>query len=190
MMLLCRDSKAAAANTLLKRLHLPTDQTLHSDSTTHARLVIHDAVVSRRTSKLRFCRQLYGRLASHRLRKSTSLVGSLRRGTRWLDVRGRKLVSHGSLHQQTQQWKRDDAEARNDFWSMEEDFIHRHHVEPRCQLHVPRNFPNPTEIYTGVTKTTHTNLDVFQEKRVDDYWNVDVDQICQTHGQDSRSSPF
>ena len=31
---------------------------------------------------------------------------------------------------------KDDAEARNDFWSIEGDFIYRHHVEPRVQLHV------------------------------------------------------
>ena len=33
------------------------------------------------------------------------------------------------------QTTKDDAEARNDFWSMEGDFIYRHHVEPRVHLH-------------------------------------------------------
>ena len=33
---------------------------------------------------------------------------------------------------------KDDAEACNDFWSMEGDFIYRHHVEPRVQLSVPK----------------------------------------------------
>ena len=28
--------------------------------------------------------------------------------------------------------------------------------------------------YFDVSRTTHTNLDVKQEKRIDDYWNVDV----------------
>ena len=28
--------------------------------------------------------------------------------------------------------------------------------------------------YIDVTRTTHTNLDVLQEKRIDDNWNVDV----------------
>ena len=39
----------------------------------------------------------------------------------------------------------DDAEARNDFWSMEGDFICRLHVEPRVQLCVPKEetFPIP-----------------------------------------------
>ena len=27
--------------------------------------------------------------------------------------------------------------------------------------------------YIDVTRSTHTDLDVMQEKRIDDYWNVD-----------------
>ena len=47
----------------------------------------------------------------------------------------------------------------------------------RVQLYVPKKgtFPIPLK-YIDVTRTTHTNLDVFQESRVDDYWNVDVDR--------------
>ena len=33
---------------------------------------------------------------------------------------------------------RDDAENRNDFWSIEGDFISRHHIEPRVQRYVPK----------------------------------------------------
>ena len=42
------------------------------------------------------------------------------------------------------------------------------------QLHMLKeeSFPTPLK-YIDVTRTTHTNLDVFQEKRLDDYWNVD-----------------
>ena len=29
---------------------------------------------------------------------------------------------------------KDDAEARRDFWSIEGDFIYRHHIEPRVQV--------------------------------------------------------
>ena len=29
-------------------------------------------------------------------------------------------------------------EPRRDFWSMQDDFIYRHHIEPRVQLHVPK----------------------------------------------------
>ena len=53
-------------------------------------------------------------------------------------------------------------------------FIYRHHVEPRVKLYSPReeSFPIPLK-YIDVTRTTHTNLDVKQEKRIDDSWNID-----------------
>ena len=68
----------------------------------------------------------------------------------------------------------DDAEARADFWSIQGEFIHRHHTEPRVQLFVPKEeaFPIPVK-YIDVTRSTHADLDVMQEKRIDDYWNVD-----------------
>ena len=68
----------------------------------------------------------------------------------------------------------DAGEAINDFWSMSGNFIYRHHVEPRVKLYSPReeSFPIPLK-YIDVTRTTHTNLDVKQEKRIDDYWNID-----------------
>ena len=42
------------------------------------------------------------------------------------------------------------------------------------QLYSPReeSFPIPLK-YIDVTRATHTNLDVKQEKRIDDYWNID-----------------
>ena len=68
----------------------------------------------------------------------------------------------------------DAGEAIIDFWSMSGNFIYRHHVEPRVKLYSPRDesFPIPLK-YIDVSKTTHTNLDVKQEKRIDDYWNID-----------------
>ena len=68
----------------------------------------------------------------------------------------------------------DAGEAMNDFWSMSGNFIYRHNVEPRVKLYSPReeSFPIPLK-YIDVTRTTHTNLDVKQEKRIDDYWNID-----------------
>ena len=53
-------------------------------------------------------------------------------------------------------------------------FIYRHHVEPRVKLYSPReeSFPIPLK-YIDVSRTAHTNLDVKQEKRIDDYWNID-----------------
>ena len=69
----------------------------------------------------------------------------------------------------------DAVEAINDVWSMSGNFIYRHHVEPRVKLSSPRedSFPIPLK-YIDVSRTTHTNLDVKQEKRIDDYWNIDV----------------
>ena len=68
----------------------------------------------------------------------------------------------------------DACEATHDFWSMSGNFIYRHHVEPRVKLYSPKeeSFPLPLK-YIDVSRTTHTNLDVMQEKRIDDYWNID-----------------
>ena len=49
-------------------------------------------------------------------------------------------------------------------------------MEPRVQLYVPKEetFPIPLK-YIDITRS-FTNLDVLQEKRIDDYWNVNVNQ--------------
>ena len=68
----------------------------------------------------------------------------------------------------------DVGEAINDFWSMSGNFIYRHHVEPRVKLYSPREESLPIPLkYIDVSRTTHTNLDVKQERRIDDYWNID-----------------
>ena len=59
------------------------------------------------------------------------------------------------------------------FLSMSGNFIYRHHVEPRVKLYSPREALPISLKYIDVSRTTHTNLDVKQEKRIDDYWNVD-----------------
>ena len=58
-------------------------------------------------------------------------------------------------------------------------FIYRHHVEPRVKLNSPReeSFAIPLK-YIDVSRTTHTNLDVKQDKRIDDYWNIDGSRNC------------
>ena len=63
----------------------------------------------------------------------------------------------------------DAGDAMNDFWSMSVNFMNRHHVEPRVKLYSPREepFPIPPK-YIDVSRTTHTNLDVMQESRIDD----------------------
>ena len=68
----------------------------------------------------------------------------------------------------------DAGEAINDFWSVSGNFKNRHHVEPRVKLYSPReeSFPIPLK-YIDVSGTTHTNLDVMQESRIDDYWSID-----------------
>ena len=57
---------------------------------------------------------------------------------------------------------------------VKKNFIYRHHVEPRVKLYSPReeSFPIPLK-YIDVSRTTHTNLDVKQERHIDDYWNID-----------------
>ena len=57
---------------------------------------------------------------------------------------------------------------------MSGNFIFRHDVEPGVKLYSPReeSFPIPLK-YIGVSRTTRTNLDVQQEKGIDDYWNID-----------------
>ena len=56
---------------------------------------------------------------------------------------------------------------------MQRDFIYRHHGDSSVQLYVPKEetFPIPLKVF-DVKRYTHTNLDVMQEKRIDDYWNV------------------
>ena len=68
----------------------------------------------------------------------------------------------------------DAGEAMNDFWSMTGNFTYRHHVEQRVKLYSSReeSFPVPLK-HIDVTRTSHTNLDVKQERRIDDYWNID-----------------
>ena len=81
--------------------------------------------------------------------------------------------SEGSLPQPQDSFP-DAGEAINDFWSMSGSFIYHHHVEPRVKtLLAERGIIPITLRYIDVPRTTHTNLDVKQEKRIDDYWNVD-----------------
>ena len=99
------------------------------------------------------------------------------RGESNIDFRGE---SEGSLPQ-LQDSLPDAGEAINDFWSMSGNFKNRHHVEPRVKLYSPREEPFPIPLkYIDVSRTTHTNLDVKQEKRIDDYWNIDGSRIVRS----------
>ena len=72
---------------------------------------------------------------------------------------------------------KDDSEARREFWSTQVDFVYRHHIEPRFQFVVSKEetFPIPLK-HIDVMRSTCTDLDVVQEKRVDDYCKVDEDR--------------
>ena len=55
------------------------------------------------------------------------------------DQRARSEEHRGDLQENSEKSQpidetKDDAGARNDFWSMEGDFIYRHHVEHRCSM--------------------------------------------------------
>ena len=62
----------------------------------------------------------------------------------------------------------DAGEAINDFWSMSGNFIYRHQLEPKVKLYSPREelFLIPLKYIDDASRTT-------QEKRIDDYWNID-----------------
>ena len=104
------------------------------------------------------------------LRTSTLVPHRPIQGESDIDFRGE---SEGSLPPPHESFP-DAGEAINDFWSMSGSFIYRHHVEPRVKLYSSReeSFPIPLK-YVDVSRTTHTNLDVKQEKRIDDHWNID-----------------
>ena len=53
------------------------------------------------------------------------------------------MKNNKNLHRQKQE---DAAEARGDFWSIQGDFIYRHHVEPRVQLHVRKEETYPDSL--------------------------------------------
>ena len=81
----------------------------------------------------------------------------------------RSAEFQGELEEPQPTASKDDAEARRDFWSIQGDFIHRHHNEPRVQLNVPKKetLPSPLK-HIDVTKSTHSDLDVLQEKKIDE----------------------
>ena len=82
---------------------------------------------------------------------------------------------------------KDDAGIHKDFWSIQGDFIYCHHVEPRVQLHVPKeeSFPIPLK-YIDVNRSTHTDPDVAQEKRIATIGMSTETEVCQIHGQVSQ----
>ena len=64
-----------------------------------------------------------------------------------------------------------------DFWRLKDDLQNKLDTALWLHLYVPKeeSFPIPLK-YIDVTRTTHTNLDALQEKRINGYWNVDMDR--------------
>ena len=114
------------------------------------------------------------------LRTSASIRHRTIRGESHLDFLGE---SEGSLPPPHDSFP-DAGEAINDFWSMSGNFIDRHHVEPRVKLYSPReeSFSIPLK-FIDISSTTHTNLDVKQEKCIDNYWISMGQEICLILGQ-------
>ena len=85
-----------------------------------------------------------------------------------------ELRTHTLIREHPQDSLPDAGEAMKDFWSMSGNFIFRHHVELRVKLFSPReeSFPIPLK-YVDASRTIRTNLDVMQERCIDDYWNID-----------------
>ena len=103
------------------------------------------------------------------LRTSTLTQEHPARGEEHNDVYQGKVGGSLPSDQQT-----DDTEARFDLWSISGKHLHRHHVQPRGKLDVPKegSFPIPLK-YIGVVRRTNTTLDVLLQSRIDDDWNVD-----------------
>ena len=103
------------------------------------------------------------------LRTSTLVRNRPLQGESNIDFLGE---SEGSLPQSHDSLP-DAVEAMNDFWSMSGNFKNRHHVEPRVKFYSPRKESFPIPLKTMTFPEHHTNLDVKQEKRIDDDWNID-----------------
>ena len=92
--------------------------------------------------------------------------------------------SHGVGEEFPPEETKDDAETRKDFWSIQGDFIYRHLIEPRVQLYVPEeeSFPIPLN-YTGVLRSTYTDLGIAQEKNEFMTIGSTEIEICQIRGR-------
>ena len=91
------------------------------------------------------------------------------------DLSEKVNANRKSLNRQNQQMALKPVAA---FCSIQDDFIHRHHTEPRVQLYVPKDETFFVSLkYIDTTRFTRTDLDVMQEKRVGDYWIDDSSKL-------------
>ena len=148
-------------------------ETMDASETYSKRLNAKEVIFTKENAKL-FFQDADGRIkllgGDQELRTPTSIRDRPIRGESHVDFLGE---SEGSLPPPHDSFP-DAEKAINDFWSMSGNFIYRHHVEPRVKLYSSReeSFPIPLK-YIDVSRTTHTNMDVKQERRIDDYWNID-----------------
>ena len=86
----------------------------------------------------------------------------------------------------------DDAEARADFWSIQGDFIYRHHNEPRVQLTLRaegRNIPYSNK-NTWILQGLLMLIWMCHKKNVLMIVGMSIQtETCQIHGKVSRSLP-
>ena len=120
-----------------------------------------------------------------RLRTSTSIPDRPERGEEQEILQAESGgLSSPSPHQDDS--TQDDAVATNDFWSITGDFIHRHHVEPRVKLHMPKeqSFPIPLK-YIDVTRRTHT-FDVQQLRGLVSQLQAQIETLRQNPSRDNQ----
>ena len=107
-----------------------------------------------------------------RLRTSTLIRDRPERGEEQEVLRGESdgLSSSAPIQDDS---TRDDAEAKNDFWSITGDFIYRHHVEPRVQtVRAERRIISySAEVHRRYQKYTYI-IGCIVGENIDDYWNV------------------
>ena len=126
-------------------------------------------------------------IANLRIKRLNKYTKSRRHAWLTTNLKKRKIESGGEFTTRRSQ-PTDDAEARADFWSIQSDFVYRHHNEPRVQLYVPKEetFPIPLK-YIDVMMSTRTDLDVMQAKK--NGWLLECryeTDTWQSHGEDSR----
>ena len=72
-------------------------------------------------------------------------------------------------------------------------YIHRHHVEQRVKLYVPREGSFPiSQRYIDVTRAARTILDVMLERPMEDYWKKSEEKprFIRFVGRGSHDSPY
>ena len=97
--------------------------------------------------------KIFGR--EQRLRTPTLTRDRPERGEEQEILQGKsdELLSPTPLKEDS---KRDDEEAKRDFFTITGDFIYRHHVEPRVKLYMPKEESFPFQMKNiDVTRTTY-----------------------------------